>query len=85
MTMYDQIGPGTPAWRAFDNALAAWKDLPPKGPERWTLEMKRKYKRYHNYRLYMIRLVRTIKGAIEARKWTAELNRQKDDPYYQEN
>jgi hypothetical protein len=49
-TVHDSIGPGTPAWTAFDNALKAWINC----PDGQRHQGNKMYKAYTNYRQYMI-------------------------------
>lgn len=47
----DPIGPGTPAWNHFDNALLAYRQAPPRGAARWKGPA---MKRYYNQRAALI-------------------------------
>lgn len=76
--MYDPIGPGTPAWNNFDNAVEAWQSI---GAADWSRGSNRgkdpRYKRYHNCRQEMIRHVRKHNGDVEA--WCKQLDLQKTE------
>jgi hypothetical protein len=75
-TVTDPIGPGTPAWTAFDNALAAHREW------RETHD-KRRYKRYWNQRSAMVtamRRHRTKDCIIQA--WIAFLKREISAPVH---
>lgn len=67
----DPIGPGTPAWNAFDNALAAWAGA--RDGERDS-RTSRLYHRYSNQRAAMITALRKA-GADEETvcAWLADL------------
>lgn len=70
----DPLGPGTPAWDAFDEALAAFRRAPPRGNARW----KSPYmKRYYNQRDRLIQCLNR-EHASEAciAEWLASLKQQ---------
>lgn len=47
---FDPLGPGGPAWEAADAALAAYRKVPPGQHNQWNKD----YKRYCNFRAYMV-------------------------------
>jgi len=70
--MRDPLGPGTPAWNAFDNALEAWQQLTKHPKPRSRLPIA---KRYNNCRQYMLLCV--VKHGGNPAEWSQALNLQK--------
>lgn len=66
LNFLDRIGPGTPAWNAFDGALDAWLDTP-KGQRNARTAS---YKRYANCREHMIKcLIKAGAGPGVVKEW----------------
>jgi hypothetical protein len=77
MNFHDPIGPGTPAWNAFDRAIEKWHDYrvaPSGAPKR------RAYKAYHNARQYMRFCLVRANRANEFPQWATDLIARRDEP-----
>jgi hypothetical protein len=69
----DPIGPGTPAWDAFDKAIEAFR-----AAAIHDIKKDRAYRRYSNQRQYCRLLVLRHGGDWE--QWAADLQRHLDNP-----
>lgn len=63
--MYDPVGPGTPAWDAFDKAVDAFLRTPGGSHNQGHAA----YRQYKNYRDYMIAQLRANR-VPDVRPWT---------------
>jgi hypothetical protein len=74
--MFDPIGPGTPAWYAFDRAMDLWKAYraaPSGSPKR------KAYKDYHNARHYMKQCLARAGHSNDFDSWAKSLREQRDE------
>lgn len=70
----DPLGPGTPAWNAFDNAIEAYYQAPPRGDPRWKGPA---MKRYYNQRALLITALKREHASVSCiNEWLESLRQQ---------